>query len=42
MKWHPDRATEGKKKEYEKKFKEYSNAYEILSDPKKKKQYDTF
>ncbi len=42
MKYHPDRAPKDKKKEYETKFKEYSNAYEILSDPKKKKQYDTF
>ncbi len=42
MKWHPDRAPKWKKKEYEEKFKEYSNAYEILTDPKKKKQYDMF
>jgi len=42
MKWHPDRAPKWKKKEFEEKFKEYSNAYEILTDPEKKKQYDTF
>lgn len=42
MKHHPDRAPEGKKKEYEEKFKEISQAYGVLSDKEKKAQYDQF
>ncbi len=42
LKFHPDRAPEDKKKEYEEKFKEMSEAYAVLSDPKKKQQYDQF
>lgn len=45
LKWHPDKHqndTEDKKKEAETKFKEIAEAYEVLSDPNKRKQYDMF
>jgi len=42
MKYHPDRAPEWKKKEYEEKFKEIWEAYNTLSDEQKRKQYDMF
>jgi len=42
LKYHPDKAPENKKKEYEEKFKEISQAYGILSDKDKKSQYDQF
>ncbi len=42
LKFHPDRAPFDKNKEYEEKFKEVSEAYAVLSDPKKKQQYDQF
>jgi molecular chaperone DnaJ len=42
LKYHPDRAPESKKKEYEEKFKEISQAYGVLSDKEKKAQYDQF
>lgn len=42
LKFHPDRAPEEKKKEYEEKFKEMSEAYTILSNPAKRKRYDQF
>jgi len=41
LKYHPDRAPEEKKKEYEEKFKEISEAYAILSDEDKRKRYDS-
>ncbi len=41
LKFHPDR-TEEDPKIAEEKFKEVSEAYQVLSDPEKRKQYDTF
>ena len=38
--WHPD-VNPTKKKEAEEKFKEISEAYEVLSDAEKRKTYDT-
>ena len=40
LKWHPDKHKG--EKDAEKKFKEINVAYEILSDKKKRQQYDTF
>jgi len=40
MQYQPDR--NGGDKESEKKFKEIGEAYSILSDAQKRKQYDTF
>lgn len=40
MKYHPDRNKQNK--DAESKFKEISNAYEVLSDTKKRKNYDMF
>jgi curved DNA-binding protein len=41
MKYHPDKA-KGDKKQAEEKFKQISEAYAVLSNPEKKKQYDEF
>ena len=41
MKYHPDRA-DGDKAEAELRFKEGAEAYEVLSDPNKRKRYDQF
>jgi curved DNA-binding protein CbpA len=40
IKWHPDKHVDDKK-EAEEKFKEIAEAYSVLSDPDKKKEYDT-
>lgn len=40
LKWHPDKHKGDK--DAETKFKEINMAYEILSDPKKRQQYDAF
>ncbi len=42
MQHHPDRVPEEKKKEAEEKFKEISESYAVLSDPKKKQLYDQY
>ena len=45
MKYHPDRfatASEAEKKEAEGKFKEINHAYDVLSDPDKKANYDQY
>jgi molecular chaperone DnaJ len=42
LKYHPDRVTPDKKKDAEEKFKEMSEAYEVLMDPAKKSKYDQY
>ncbi|MFT4840114.1 MAG: DnaJ-class molecular chaperone [Planctomycetota bacterium] len=39
--WHPDTHPENERDEVEKKFKSISEANEVLSDPKKRKRYDS-
>ena len=42
MKYHPDRAPEAKKKEYEEKFKEINEAAAVLGNDEKRSNYDKF
>ncbi len=42
MKYHPDRVEAEKRKEAEEMFKEISEAYAVLSDENKRRQYDQF
>lgn len=42
MKHHPDRHSTSNKKEAEERFKEISEAYEVLSDPQKRSTYDQY
>ncbi len=42
LKHHPDRVEEDKKAEAEERFKEISEAYGVLSDPKKRSMYDQY
>ncbi len=42
MKWHPDKHTESNQDAATKKFKEISEAYEVLNDPQKRQVYDTY
>ncbi|GAU39800.1 hypothetical protein TSUD_219750 [Trifolium subterraneum] len=44
LKWHPDRIKQNplRKQEFETKFKKISEAYDVLSDPKKRQIYDKY
>lgn len=42
MKWHPDKNPTSNKKEAEAKFKQISEAYDVLSDPSKRQIYDQY
>ncbi|MBI5144009.1 MAG: molecular chaperone DnaJ [Candidatus Omnitrophica bacterium] len=42
LKYHPDRVPQDRKKEAEEKFKEISEAYEVLVEPQKRANYDQY
>src|SRR5579863_2343091 len=42
LKCHPDRLDDNNKQAGEEKFKEINQAYEVLSDPEKRKIYDKY
>ena len=42
LKWHPDQHQGDGKESAEAKFKQVSEAYEVLSDPEKRQKYDRF
>ena len=42
IKYHPDKSPEDKKDEYTEKFKQITEAYEVLKDDKKRNLYDKF
>ena len=42
MKWHPDKHPGEKKAEAEKRMKEINKAYEVLSNPEKRQNYDRY
>ena len=41
LKWHPDKHQGDEKKKAEERFTEINEAFEVLSDPDKRKRYDT-
>lgn len=42
LKWHPDKNVDDNKSKAEKKFKQIAQAYEVLSDEKRRKDYDRY